>query len=94
MHQFGPVADPILLGDAASALLGAARVLDNGVAGDATATAWRLVELAGWQDVVTALPDGGHRRRSCCLYYRTPHGGLCGDCALSEQPVLRAGGPT
>jgi FhuF-like iron-sulfur protein len=22
------------------------------------------------------------RRRSCCLYYRVPGGGLCGDCTL------------
>jgi ferric iron reductase protein FhuF len=22
------------------------------------------------------------RRTTCCLYYRLPDGGLCGDCAL------------
>ena len=26
--------------------------------------------------------DPGFIRRSCCLYYRTPGGGLCGDCPL------------
>ncbi len=26
--------------------------------------------------------DWSFRRRSCCLYYRVPNGGLCGDCVL------------
>lgn len=26
----------------------------------------------------------GFRRRSCCLYYRVPGGGLCGDCCLKR----------
>ncbi|WP_030750570.1 (2Fe-2S)-binding protein [Streptomyces sp. NRRL S-31] len=26
------------------------------------------------------------RRRSCCLYYRVPGGGLCGDCCLTRPP--------
>ena len=30
--------------------------------------------------------DTDYRRSSCCLYYRTPHGGLCGDCALGRVP--------
>ncbi len=28
------------------------------------------------------------RRRSCCLYYRVPGGGICGDCVL-RRPVRR-----
>lgn len=42
------------------------------------------------------LADAGHfeagwsfRRRSCCLYYRIPGGGTCGDCVLA-QPRARA----
>jgi hypothetical protein len=27
------------------------------------------------------------RRKSCCLYYRVPGGGLCGDCVLTERPA-------
>ena len=27
------------------------------------------------------------RRRSCCLYYRVPGGGLCGDCVLTDRPA-------
>jgi iron complex transport system ATP-binding protein len=30
--------------------------------------------------------ETGYRRNSCCLYYRTPRGGLCGDCALDRAP--------
>jgi iron complex transport system ATP-binding protein len=32
------------------------------------------------------LGDAGYRRTSCCLYYRVPDGGLCGDCVLMTQP--------
>lgn len=30
--------------------------------------------------------DWSFRRRSCCLYYRVPGGGLCGDCVLAARP--------
>ncbi|WP_171907136.1 (2Fe-2S)-binding protein, partial [Streptomyces niveus] len=30
--------------------------------------------------------DGTFRRRSCCLYYRCPSGGLCGDCVFDRPP--------
>ncbi|MGB3523980.1 MAG: (2Fe-2S)-binding protein, partial [Mycobacterium sp.] len=30
-----------------------------------------------------------YRRASCCLFYRTPGGGLCGDCALTHKPQVR-----
>lgn len=29
---------------------------------------------------------GSFRRRSCCLYYRCPSGGLCGDCVFDRPP--------
>lgn len=32
----------------------------------------------------------GPRRRSCCLYYRCPAGGLCGDCAFDHPPRTTA----
>lgn len=34
-------------------------------------------------------PDTGwtFRRRSCCLYYRAPGRGICGDCVLAGRPV-------
>jgi hypothetical protein len=33
------------------------------------------------------------RRRSCCLFYRVPGGGLCGDCALAARPGRAGPGP-
>ena len=38
----------------------------------------------------TGLPAGpslSFQRRSCCLYYRVPGGGLCGDCGLIRLPA-------
>ncbi|GHE81908.1 hypothetical protein GCM10014715_41930 [Streptomyces spiralis] len=80
-------------GNAASALAGAARQLarlarDHGRpgAGDhARDLAARLLAhplLAG----TGTLDDTGFRRRSCCLYYRVPGGGVCGDCCFTRAP--------
>ncbi len=80
-------------GNAASALAGAARQLVRGTredghpeAGDhARDLAARLIAhplLAG-----TGTLDGtDFRRRSCCLYYRVPGGGVCGDCCFPRAP--------
>ncbi|MFF6996890.1 (2Fe-2S)-binding protein [Streptomyces sp. NPDC008313] len=81
----------LLWGNAGSALAGAVRQLDRwaraagrpDVAGRARALAAPLFAgpgLAGTLDPVTL------RRRSCCLYYRLPGGGLCGDCCLDRPP--------
>jgi hypothetical protein len=79
-----PVAEGLLWGNAASALVGALTVLAMARPAHSGAGA-RLVEklldtppLAGTGD----LGPHGFRRRSCCLYYRVPGGGKCGDCAL------------
>lgn len=32
------------------------------------------------------------RRRSCCLYYRVPGGGVCGDCCFTRPPRSSAHG--
>jgi hypothetical protein len=65
----------ILAGNVASALAGAALMLR----GSAPATVVPLIADAGsWQ-------DGHFRRTSCCLFYRIPGGGLCGDCVLRNR---------
>lgn len=91
----------LLWGNAASALLGSAGVLvrarpDRGPAAaavvealfaeDPLATAGRLSRPAegGRPSAGIALPR--LVRASCCLYYRVPGGGLCGDCALTSIP--------
>lgn len=32
------------------------------------------------------LTGSAFRRRSCCLYYRVPGGGICGDCCFTRNP--------
>lgn len=89
-HRLAP---GLLRGNAASALAGAARELDrwghrNGrtdVAARAGSLARELLAdplLAG----TGTLTGTAFRRRSCCLYYRVPGGGVCGDCCLVRPP--------
>ncbi|WP_243762477.1 (2Fe-2S)-binding protein [Streptomyces sp. Tu 3180] len=83
----------LLRGNAASALAGAARELDRwgrghgraDVAARAAALAAELLAhplLAG----TGTLTGTAFRRRSCCLYYRVPAGGVCGDCCFPRPP--------
>ncbi|MFH0520700.1 (2Fe-2S)-binding protein [Streptomyces sp. M41] len=93
LHTRHRVATGLLWGNAASALVGAARQLDqwaraNGHA-DAAARTRALTErllahplLAG----TGTLTGMAFRRRSCCLYYRVPGGGVCGDCCFTRPP--------
>ncbi|WP_234438650.1 (2Fe-2S)-binding protein [Streptomyces sp. NRRL S-340] len=88
------LAPGLLRGNAASALAAAARqvrgwALRDGrpATGDlAHGLAVRLLAhpaLAG----AGTLGATGFRRRSCCLYYRVPGGGVCGDCCFSRAPA-------
>ncbi|MEU3462700.1 (2Fe-2S)-binding protein [Streptomyces sp. NPDC006733] len=90
-REAGPVADGLLWGNAGSALAGSLRVLHTWcVAHGRTERARGSLDLAerlfrepplhgtGTLDRATV----GFVRRSCCLYYRVPGGGLCGDCVL------------
>ncbi|MEV2209372.1 (2Fe-2S)-binding protein [Streptomyces sp. NPDC047970] len=79
-----------LRGNAASALVGAARVLGGhapGAGGDPVALAGALLDrepMAG-EGVLDRDPLA-YRRGSCCLYYRAPGGGMCGECVLHRRP--------
>lgn len=75
-----PVARGLLRGNAASAVAGAARVLGDPAAHRLAAEVLARPQLGG------TLRGG--RRRSCCLFYRTPVGGTCGDCPLTGRPVV------
>lgn len=80
-----PVAEPLLYGNVASALHGALLVLAHG--GQAQrADAMVRTLLASGPLAGTARVDPAFRRNSCCLFYRVPGGGLCGDCVLSAIP--------
>lgn len=83
----------LLRGNSASALTGALGILVRSrpeLAGPARELAGHLLsgpELAG-AGVLAGAETGGlsFRRHSCCLYYRVPGGGLCGDCCLDRPP--------
>ncbi|TCK21018.1 (2Fe-2S)-binding protein [Pseudonocardia endophytica] len=91
-----PVSAHVLWGNVASSLSGAGRVLDPARPGARPAL---LGVLAGLMDRAPLAGTGrllrleedrpdtewGFRRRSCCLYYRVPGGGLCGDCVLQGR---------
>lgn len=86
LRRLGPISERMLTGNTASALLGAARVFDHD---RATTAGWELARSMCADPRLSAavcFGDNDYRRTSCCLYYRTPHGGLCGDCALDRVP--------
>ncbi|MEO3973767.1 (2Fe-2S)-binding protein [Streptomyces sp. CAU 1734] len=86
----------LLRGNSGSALAGAVRQIEEWARGagrpDAAARARALAA-----EIFTGPPLAGTvhgprmRRRSCCLYYRAPRGGLCGDCVF-DRPPSRTGG--
>jgi iron complex transport system ATP-binding protein len=89
LHQLTNVSQELLRGNAASALLGAAREYDRHRAttspGPGQQMARRLCEDERLSGTVS-FNGYSHRRSSCCLYYRTPNGGLCGDCVFTHTP--------
>jgi hypothetical protein len=84
----------VLHGNVASALGGAAGMIATAapeLAAPAAAVVARLLAvppLAGAGDLVRPDPEAERWflvRRNCCLYYRIPGGGTCGDCVLTPQ---------
>ncbi|MET9758870.1 (2Fe-2S)-binding protein [Streptomyces sp. NPDC006372] len=87
------LAPGLLRGNAASALAGAAREVDRWARRHGrTDTAARARDLAAELLAHPLLAGTGtltgtaFRRRSCCLYYRVPGGGVCGDCCFTRPP--------
>lgn len=75
-------------GNVASSVAGAASVLSRQhppLATQAAAIARAVLTTKHLADAGDFEPTGQFRRRSCCLYYRLPRGGLCGDCVLAES---------
>jgi ferric iron reductase protein FhuF len=87
--EVGSVSEHVLWGNVWSAVAGAAAVIAMTrpeARSRATSIADAVVStsrqpLAGRYDAV-----GRYRRDTCCLYYRLPRGGLCGDCVLRRIP--------
>ena len=73
------VAPGLMWGNSASALIGAGRVI-----GEAAQT--HIDTLLDDPRLACALVRSTGRRRSCCLYYRVPGGGVCGDCVFPSPP--------
>lgn len=85
------LADGLLWGNAASALVGSLRMAED-AAGPVRAVVGALLDRDPLAAAMSALPRTGApdvRRRSCCLYYRVPGAGLCGDCGLDHVPRAR-----
>jgi ferric iron reductase protein FhuF len=92
LTRAGRVAPGLLRGNTAAALAGAVRALGSarpGARAAAEAVARDLLNRSslagtGGYQGVDAAGLGVFRRTTCCLYYRLPGGGLCGDCALRD----------
>ncbi|NKY15460.1 ferric iron reductase [Streptomyces somaliensis DSM 40738] len=98
LRAAGPVSPRLLWGNAASALGGAVRELTrwarrHGRAEEAGRAAALAAELLDHPDLAGTLRGPALRRRTCCLYYRCPGGGLCGDCVFDAPPGRAAAGP-
>ncbi|MGW1776154.1 (2Fe-2S)-binding protein [Streptomyces sp. NPDC002104] len=89
-ERFG-VSPRVLRGNAASGLVGAVRVLTDRVPGEAAAllAAGILADGGPLEGTGAFVHEPGlgvaFVRRSCCLYYKVPGGGLCGDCVLRTR---------
>ncbi|MEU7136327.1 (2Fe-2S)-binding protein [Streptomyces sp. NPDC046261] len=92
-----PVSARLLWGNAASSLAGSLRVLHTWClerdrprdAGQALALTRALFQDPLLRDTGTLRRTRGgpvFERRTCCLYYRVPQGGMCGDCVLRHPP--------
>ena len=90
LAEIGGFATPLMWGNAASTLLSSARIVDRHLGhlgqGPSVRQAHRLLTDPRLAGAVVLRENGDHRRRSCCLYYRVPDAGLCGDCALDQKP--------
>ncbi|BBZ10179.1 ATP-binding cassette domain-containing protein [Mycobacterium branderi] len=81
LRRLGPLSDKVLRGNSAAALLGAARVFGRE---SGRRLAHRLCSDERLSGAI-CFDDDGYRRNSCCLYYRTPGGGLCSECVLTRD---------
>ncbi|WP_343233396.1 (2Fe-2S)-binding protein [Streptomonospora sp. PA3] len=84
------LAPRLLYGNAASALAGAASALAAARpprAADAFTLARLLLDRPPLRGLGAFAPAGGtgFARRTCCLYYRVPGGGVCGDCPVAAR---------
>ncbi|HEX5534328.1 MAG TPA: (2Fe-2S)-binding protein [Actinomycetales bacterium] len=87
-----PLSSNLLWQNAVSALHGTATVLETVRPGSSRA-AGRLLEHLRTTDGVRQGVVYVGRRSTCCLFYRLPNAGLCGDCVLDRVPRRGASPP-
>ncbi|MGY1642704.1 (2Fe-2S)-binding protein [Geodermatophilus sp. SYSU D00703] len=83
-----PVSPRVLAGNTTSAVAGALRMAAEArpdLAGRAAAVLDELLRAGPLAGTGRRRDDGSFVRRSCCLFYRLPGAGTCGDCVL-ERP--------
>ncbi|KQP77825.1 hypothetical protein ASF37_04080 [Aeromicrobium sp. Leaf289] len=86
LHDAHGLSEQVLAGNASSAAFGALKMATlarpdlRDAALDVGADALTHPYLAGTGDV-----GPPYVRRSCCLYYRIPGGGYCGDCVIPAR---------
>jgi ferric iron reductase protein FhuF len=92
------LSDHVLWGNVASALGGAAGMIADAAPSHAERSATIVEEALGRAPLrgtaILMRPDPGRERwflvrRNCCLYYRIPGGGTCGDCVLTPEEIRR-----
>ncbi|MFI9207831.1 (2Fe-2S)-binding protein [Streptomyces sp. NPDC053253] len=91
LRRDGRISPRLLWGNAGSALAGALRELTRWArAHDRPEAAERAAALVSGllddPDLAGTVRGPRLRRSSCCLYYRCPGGGLCGDCVFDHAP--------
>jgi hypothetical protein len=93
----------VLLGNVASALGGAAGMIADQApqyadrAASVVAEILEIAPLTGTGTLVRPSAESPRRfliRNNCCLYYRIPGGGTCGDCVLTPEEERRRGWDT
>lgn len=82
----------VLHGNAASGVFGSVRVL-SAARPDLAARGWAVGRslltgaLDGTGSIIRTASGPEFVRSSCCLYYRIPGAGNCGDCILAHRPA-------
>lgn len=83
------VSRQVLDGNVTSAVAGALRMAATSrpeLTGRADAALEAFLQSGSLAGSGRRREDGSFVRRSCCLYYRVPGAGTCGDCILEDRP--------
>lgn len=88
LHSATALSRTVMWGNVISAAHGAVTVMglaDTGLVPAGTDLV-RSMALRPRLRGTATMSAPGFRRRSCCLFYLAPNGGLCGDCVLHDAP--------